>query len=60
MLIYFGEDSRRRTVEAFYESLCDGGFLCLGHSESMSRISSLFKVRGFPQAVIYQKPGATQ
>jgi len=59
MLIYFDEDSRRRTVEAFYESLREGGFLCLGHAESMSRISSLFKVRAFPQAVIYQKPGAT-
>jgi len=60
MLIYFDEDSRRRTVEAFYESLREGGFLCLGHAETMSRISSLFHVRAFPQAVIYQKPGATQ
>jgi chemotaxis protein methyltransferase CheR len=33
-----------------------GGFICLGHSESMSRISSLFRVRRLPQAIVYQKP----
>lgn len=33
-----------------------GGFVCLGHSESMSRISSLFRVRKFPEAIVYQKP----
>ncbi len=57
MLIYFDDQSRRQTVEAFYDSLVTGGFICLGHSESMSRISSLFAVRGFPQAIVYQKSG---
>jgi len=28
----------------------------LGHSESMSRISSLFRVRRLPAALAYQKP----
>jgi chemotaxis protein methyltransferase CheR len=58
MLIYFDDDSRRKTCESFYDSLVDGGFICLGHSESMSRISSLFTVRMFPQAIVYQKTGA--
>ena len=57
MLIYFDDRSRQGTVDAFYESLCEGGFVCVGHSESMSRISSLFRVRRFPQGVVYQKPG---
>ncbi|GLR67524.1 chemotaxis protein methyltransferase [Acidocella aquatica] len=57
MLIYFDDRARRRTVEAFYKSLHDGGFVCLGHSESMSRISPLFRVRPFPGAVVYQKAG---
>jgi chemotaxis protein methyltransferase CheR len=30
--------------------------LCLGHSESMSRTSGVFKVRKFPEAVVYQRP----
>jgi chemotaxis protein methyltransferase CheR len=58
MLIYFDDKSRKKAVESFYDSLIDGGFICLGHSESMSRISPLFAVRMFPQAIVYQKSGA--
>lgn len=59
LLIYFDDISRKRAAEALYESLTPGGYLCLGHSESMSRISSLFRVRKFPEAMVYQKsPGA--
>jgi chemotaxis protein methyltransferase CheR len=57
MLIYFDDRSRLQTAESFYDSLSDGGFICLGHSESMSRISPLFTVRMFPQAIVYQKRG---
>jgi chemotaxis protein methyltransferase CheR len=57
MLIYFDDQSRRQAVESFYDGLNQGGFICLGHSESMSRISSLFGVRKFPQAIVYQKNG---
>lgn len=55
LLIYFDDLSRRLSVEAFYESLKPGGFLCLGHSESMSRISSLFRPRNFQDTIVYQK-----
>jgi chemotaxis protein methyltransferase CheR len=60
MLIYFDDRSRRQVVESFYDSLGQGGFICLGHSESMSRISSLFEVRKFPQAIVYQKCGGSR
>ena len=55
MLIYFDDVSRKMAAETFYEALRPGGFVCLGHSESMSRISSLYKVRKFPDAIVYQK-----
>jgi len=55
LLIYFDDISRQTAAETFYEALNPGGFICLGHSESMSRISSLFKVRKFPDAIVYQK-----
>jgi chemotaxis protein methyltransferase CheR len=55
LLIYFDDLSRQKAAEAFYDTLTPGGFICLGHSESMSRISSLFKVRKFPEAIVYQK-----
>lgn len=58
LLIYFDDISRARAAEVFYDALNPGGFVCLGHSESMSRISSLFRVRKFPEAIVYQKPEA--
>jgi chemotaxis protein methyltransferase CheR len=57
VLIYFDDASRRVAAENLYESLVPGGFLCLGHSESMSRISPLFEVRRFADAIVYQRPG---
>lgn len=56
LLIYFDDLSRKQAAETFYDALHPGGFICLGHSESMSRISSLYKIRKFPEAIIYQKP----
>lgn len=55
LLIYFDDLSRQKAAVALYDTLSPGGFICLGHSESMSRISSLFKVRKFPEAIVYQK-----
>jgi chemotaxis protein methyltransferase CheR len=57
LLIYFDEVSRRQAAENLYDSLEPGGYVCLGHTESMSRISPLFRVRRFPEAIVYQKPG---
>lgn len=58
LLIYFDDLSRKEAAEIFFDALVPGGFICLGHSESMSRISPLYKVRKFPAAIVYQKPGA--
>ena len=55
LLIYFDDASRKSAAETFYDALKPGGFICLGHSESMSRISSLYKVRKLPEAIVYQK-----
>jgi chemotaxis protein methyltransferase CheR len=56
VLIYFDDASRRVAAENLYDCLRPGGYICLGHSETMSRISSLFSVRRFPDAIVYQKP----
>ncbi len=56
LLIYFDDLSRRVAAEAMFDALSPGGFVCLGHSESMSRISNLFSVRRFADAMVYQKP----
>jgi chemotaxis protein methyltransferase CheR len=55
LLIYFDDLSRRQAGEALFEALRPGGFVCLGHSESMSRICSLFTVRKLRDAIVYQR-----
>jgi chemotaxis protein methyltransferase CheR len=56
VLIYFDEASRRLAAENLYVSLEPGGFICLGHAESMSRISPLFDVCRYADAIVYQRP----
>ncbi len=56
VLIYFDDRSRREVALRFYRTLVPGGFIFLGHSESMSRITSVFRLRRFKEAMIYQKP----
>jgi chemotaxis protein methyltransferase CheR len=56
LLIYFDELSRKAAAETFYDALRPGGYVCLGHSESMSRISNIYKIHKFPEAIVYQKP----
>ena len=58
-LIYFDDLSRRTAVQNLYAQLNPGGFVCLGHSESMSRITDLFKMRRFEDAIVYQRPRRT-
>jgi chemotaxis protein methyltransferase CheR len=56
VLIYFDDASRRIAAENLYDCLRPGGYICLGHSETMSRISPLFSVCRFPDATVYQRP----
>ncbi len=55
VLIYFDDASRRQVALHFYDALRKGGFIFLGHSESMSRITPIFRLRKFKNAIIYQK-----
>jgi len=57
VLIYFSDLAILRAVRIFHENLADGGFLLLGHAESLSRHTDLFTPIRFQGAMIYQKPG---
>ena len=54
LLIYFDDLSRKIATDSLFQALNPGGYLCLGHSESMSRMSSLFEVCKFPEAIVYR------
>ena len=55
VLIYFDDLSRKTVVDGFYGCLNPGGFLYLGHSESVSRISPAFTVRRIGPHLVYCK-----
>lgn len=56
VLIYFDEQSRRAVVANFYDSLRPGGFIYLGHSESISRINTAFNIARAGGLIVHQKP----
>jgi len=55
VLIYFDDRSRKAAVDHFYGSLNRGGYIFLGHSESVGRISSLFKLKRVETHLVYAK-----
>jgi len=56
VLIYFDNASRRRVIEMFYERLLPGGFLLLGHSESLLNVSTAFELVHLREDLVYRKP----
>ncbi|WEK06850.1 MAG: protein-glutamate O-methyltransferase CheR [Candidatus Devosia phytovorans] len=56
LLIYFDDAARERGIQSLFDILRPGGFICLGHSETMSRISDRFLTRRFEDAIVYQRP----
>ncbi|MET0337877.1 MAG: protein-glutamate O-methyltransferase CheR [Caulobacter sp.] len=55
VLIYFDDDARRQATDNLFDRLVPGGYLCLGHSEAMGRISDRFVTRRFKDATVYQR-----
>ena len=57
VLIYFDEASRRLAIDLLRQRLNVGGFLCLGHSETLDQATAGLHVRRFPHAIVYQRAG---
>ncbi|NOZ84997.1 MAG: protein-glutamate O-methyltransferase CheR [Deltaproteobacteria bacterium] len=56
VLIYFDIPSKKKVVGSFYNALRPGGFLLLGHSESLMNISTAFELVHFRNDMVYRKP----
>jgi chemotaxis protein methyltransferase CheR len=58
VLIYFDDVSRAATTDYLFDALNPGGYICLGHTESMSRLSDRFQACRFEDAVVYRRSKA--
>ncbi len=56
VLIYFDDMSRKAVVASFYDSLNPGGYIYLGHAESVSRINTAFAIKRMGGLIVHQKP----
>jgi chemotaxis protein methyltransferase CheR len=57
VIIYFSPEARARLIETFHNKLRPGGFLLLGHSESLVNVSTSFELVPLENDIVYRKPG---
>lgn len=55
VIIYFDMESKKKAVDNFYQRLLPGGFLLLGHSESLLGLDPRFKLEHFKHDMVYRK-----
>ncbi|HEY8430452.1 MAG TPA: protein-glutamate O-methyltransferase CheR [Sandaracinaceae bacterium] len=56
VLIYFDERARRQVIDTFYERLYPGGYLLLGHSESLLNSTTAFELVHLSSDMVYRRP----
>ncbi|WP_448561553.1 CheR family methyltransferase, partial [Trichothermofontia sp.] len=55
VFIYFDADAIQRVLHKFYATLLPNGYLITGHTELYGQQLSPFRVRSFPQSILYQR-----
>jgi chemotaxis protein methyltransferase CheR len=56
VMIYFDLGARRRVLRTFHQALRDGGWLLLGHSESLLNLTADFEIVHLKSDLVYRKP----
>lgn len=56
VIIYFDKEAKKKVISSFHDKLREGGYLLLGHSESLINISNAFLLRTLKNDMVYQKP----
>jgi chemotaxis protein methyltransferase CheR len=56
VLIYFDAESRRRVIDHLHGKLMKGGYLLLGHSESLLHVTTAFELCHLRNDLVYRKP----
>jgi chemotaxis protein methyltransferase CheR len=56
VIIYFDAAGKRRAIETFHDKLRPGGYLLLGHSESLINLSTSFELQQLRRDLVYRRP----
>lgn len=56
VLIYFDDSSRRQVLDTIYQRLHRGGYLLLGHSESLLHSTTAFEIAQLTTDIVYRRP----
>ena len=59
VLIYFDLRSRKTVIENLYDRLTPGGYLLLGHSESLLNVTTAFELVHLSEDLVYRRPLST-
>jgi chemotaxis protein methyltransferase CheR len=57
VIIYFDLETKKEVIKTFYEKLRPGGYLLLGHSESLINVTSAFELSHLKRDLVYRRPG---
>lgn len=59
VLIYFDKRSKSHLISLLYDRLRDGGYLLLGHTESLLNLSTAFEIVHLSEDLVYRRPEVT-
>jgi chemotaxis protein methyltransferase CheR len=56
VIIYFDQETKKQVIDSFYDRLRPGGYLLLGHSESLITLSTAFELCHLRNDLVYRRP----
>jgi chemotaxis protein methyltransferase CheR len=56
VIIYFDIATKKRVMRTFYDKLQPGGYLLLGHSESLINVTADFELKHLSRDLVYRRP----
>jgi len=56
VIIYFDLDNKKKVMATFHDKLQPGGYLLLGHSESLINVTADFELKHLSRDLVYRRP----
>ncbi len=57
VIIYFDLETKKQVISTFHDKLVPGGYLLLGHSESLINVTNAFELSQLRDDLVYRRPG---